>query len=41
MQDKKYDILAEAKTLERLHKYQPKDDVNIFARSMIRKQVLE
>ena len=35
MQDKKYDILAEAKTLERLHKYQPKDDVNIFARYLL------
>lgn len=35
MQDKKYTILAEAKNLERLHKYQPKDDVNIFARYLL------
>lgn len=32
MQDKKYTILAEAKTLERLQLYQPNDDVAIFAR---------
>ena len=35
MQDKKYTILADAKNLERLHKYQPKDDVNIFARYLL------
>ena len=36
MQDKKYTILAEAKTLERLHKHQPTDDVNTFARYLLK-----
>lgn len=35
MKNKKYTIFAEAKTLNRFHIYQPKDDVNIFARYLL------
>lgn len=35
MQDKKYTLFADAKTLERLHKYQPLDNVNSFARYLL------
>ena len=35
IQDKKYTIFAEAKTLERLHKHQLTDDVNTFARYLL------